>query len=851
VTVSSRTLIDVLGLREQDVFYASSLAWLLDPLGTHELDRNVLRQLAKFLQIHKPGLAPALLSDTLPVSCVLVRPGTLPQLRIVAGGTRLALLFTTHETLGPQDRPPPGYVPIAVGFDDTASNALLTWPLGQLYLALNGAQPAHRWAHFVGELREHLGAELAEHGIDPSALVDPVAPPAPAPAPMAPAAPVETTPNLSGYGVEGAGWGADAPSSTPDAGLAWGAGGLGGGGLADQWELDSLTPEEADPAQPEPVKAPEPIAPTATLLDAQSLNLDADVQFAGSQTLLDAAGATLLGDEVGPSPGAGATTRLGRGAPQNQTMLRVIMELQKGIGYFRLYPQEHPFCAQALDDSFKAFSVYFELFGAMEVRVDRDGIYLDDAMILADSGDAGSFVSLLYPEGIRSMTFERNLEVREIHSFVEALAGQEDGDVAMGNDLLSNLWRRDFSNIVYLTYDQLSPQGLKNVRDPTLLPLAQRIQQLVGGMNAEGETDAELNLFYANQGELDLTQPTSWAGIPARAEQYCASPEGQQRQLFRASVLDTFLGDTLGRSADLVSWLNTHEEYAANRVDEANFIAGLVLNALWQSKLDTALGVIARAAGTGSGGLMSDELMLRLGNEQSVLVFARCLLDHTKLGPVQLSNRGMRYFSHLKPESFDTVCRIAVLQVDDDVRHVFMKFIATKADTEAATIDRMSTRITDEFCAELCKALERTEPGKKLLKRFAADSSNAERAKYAFASVGKATGTFSREKDLHILEKFPIKKERVDAAKRVIAAKDGAAFNRLKALVSGKEFAKRDSDEQDLIFEAVITIGGSRAIAALTEISKRKGGLFGKAAAQKTAGAATRWLIELRSRGAK
>ncbi len=845
--MTRRTLIDVLRLNEQDVFYASSLAWLFDPQGTHGLGRKVLRQLAKFIGIHQPGLAQALISETLPVSCTLKRTGSLPQLRVVAGTTRLALLFTTHDALGPQDRPPAGFVPIAVGFDDSASNNLLTWPLGQLLLALAGASPAPRWAHFVDAVRSNLSAELAEHGIDPTTLVDPVAPVAPVPAPApVPAAPVVQTPSLSGYGVEGGGWGADAPAAaSPNAAPDWG----GGGSLADQWELDSLSAEEteAEPVQPpEPVKPPER-APTASLLDAGSLNLDADVQFAGSESLLDAAGATMIeGVDMGAT-----TSRLARDAPQNQTMLRVIIELQKGIGYFRLYPQEHPFCAKAVEDASKAFKIYFELFGAMEVRVDRDGVYLDEQLILADSGDAGSFVSLLYPEGIRSMTFERNLEVREIHSFIEALAGQEDGDVSMGNDLLSNLWRRDFSNIVYLTYDQLSPQGLKNVRDPTLLPLARRIQQLVTAMNADGNPDTELTQFVGAQAEIKLAEPSSWAGVPARAEEYCSSPAGQQRQLFRATVLDKFLGDTLGRSADIVSWLNTHEEYAANRVDEANFVAGLVLNALWQSKLDTALDVIARAAGTGSGGLMSDELMLRLGSEQGLVVFARALLDHKKLGPVQLSNRGMRYFTHLKSESFDTVCRIAVLQVDDDVRQVFMKFIASKADTEAKTIDRMSLRVTDEFCQELCKALERTLPGKKLLKDFAANKSNAERAKYAFVSVGKTSGTFSREKDLHILEQFPIKKERLDAAKRVVAGKDPKAFGRLKTLVSGKAFAKRDADEQDAVFEALITVGGRRAVSVLSEISKRKGGLFGKADTQKTAGSATRWLFELRSRGAK
>src|SRR5581483_4113022 len=97
-------------------------------------------------------------------------------------------------------------------------------------------------------------------------------------------------------------------------------------------------------------------------------------------------------------------------------------ELQKAIRFFRLYPHTHPFCTQAVDASEEHLKRFLEKSGALDVEIRRDGCYIEDALVLPDSGQSTDLTALLYPEGIRALTLEVGLPRQEIFDFVEILS---------------------------------------------------------------------------------------------------------------------------------------------------------------------------------------------------------------------------------------------------------------------------------------------------------------------------------------------------------------------------------------------------------------------------------------------
>ncbi|RMG08892.1 MAG: hypothetical protein D6731_20895, partial [Planctomycetota bacterium] len=596
-----------------------------------------------------------------------------------------------------------------------------------------------------------------------------------------------------------------------------------------------------------PTPSPSDSALAGVTVDASVLRQGPAVSFTGSETLLDAAAASMFpgAEDAQPPP----ARRAAKSSPLASSALRVLTELQKGIGYFRLYPREHPFCREAVERTHALFAAHHEQFGALAVRIQREGVFLEETLLLPETASLDSLSWLLYPEGIRSLTFERGLTAREVYEFIAALSPQEETELSLGNDLLSTLWRREFAHIQYLTYDQLSPAGLRNVHDPTIADLAARIRELVALSGGDGADDAELQRVLAELPPLPDDGPERWATLPERAESFCESPLGQGRQRLRASLLDAYQGDIFGRAADLVAFGNTHDAYRANPTDEANFMTGMVLNALWQGNLDGAIDLVARAAGGGQ--LDANEALLeRLASEQCLGMLARCLQEQLiARPPAEVRTRGLRYLSRLAPGAADAIARTLSLQVDPEVRTIFAAHLRSRPKESAAAIGRLTLHANRDVAGEALALLAELPGGRKQLEAFARDASEPERAARARDLLGRVTGSFDRQKNLRVVASYPLKKDRLAALEKLRKDTDPSVFAGLAKVAEERAFAKRDADEVDAVLGALVDLGGMRALRVLQGLTERKTMVFGRKDAAKVAAAARKWLGELKRRG--
>lgn len=847
-----RTLVEILALDQQDVFFASTLAWLLDPRQEHGLGTALLQELSMVLsEQDKPELALEL--------SMAPAPAVDPKVAIVGGcamvgfalnACRLALLISANQALKPEPvaemlhigRQPVVLLahPSSLG---TMQGQVPTWTFKQLADSLQQHQATPAWRTFVAQVRS---------GLEQQTTAEPMRPALPSP-PKTPSAGASWGGGDMGGGWggdAGGGWGAPAQPAASQTPNLWG--GEAGSSVTDLWvqsEAEQAAAAQTEAARPVPEAVPEaPVGPTSaqTLLNRTMASGASDSHLPGAASLFAKATDSHLPDGTESLIDAGAEKRLK--SPKDKSVVLLLTLFQKAVSMFRLYPGDHPLVTTAVDEVHTRLKEYHGFHGTLEVVVQRDGVYMGSERILKEDGNPSDFSFLLFPEGVRSLAFVPGIERKEVSDFAEVLSG---GDMTVDTDLLSALWRRDFAHIQYLTYDQLSPAGLRMVGDPTLRGVAKRILMLTEAIiGPEDEGSEDLRFFLEGLEPANPIDPSTWPTLPKCADQFRQSPAGAARAELAAQLFDPFLGDNLGRAADLVAYASLQDEFEAIQEDADNFLGGSIQNALWYGNLEGVVDLLARGvAGTGEEKL-SAGLSARLGNEQSLMLFSRLLQDRKdKVTENQLGQLGMRYLSRLDNESIKNVCRICGLQVDADVRKVFWRFLTSNLPLLLTVIDPLTLHSNPQVASEALKVLAQSgAQGMQRLRAYMEDDKNPQRAEQVREAVGQATGAFDLRKLLRVVAQYPIKEDRLKAARELRELKSPQVFAGLAEVVQQKEFMKREKDEMDLVLGTLTQVGGPRAVRVLQELSTRRGGLFGAKDAKRLNESAKQALAGLKKR---
>ncbi len=828
----SRNLLDILNLAHARTPLASCVAWLLDVEGEHGLGDRPLRALAGALAreaVHPGALADR---DGVLAASRLLREGRPKQVDVYvdAGGPHVrVVLGELSLRLQPclDDAPPAAdvvgalrakktvLVVLTTGAPPTAGDATrpapAVWPLGELVGLLRDLAPSDAYGHFLAQLRDHLEPQLGwvAPAARPAGLTPPPAPaPAPAP-PPAPAVIARPAPPPEPARV----------TSPAEASWDGGWGSEGHGGDDDDWMMQIMA-GEAPPAE---APAPAPAAPT----QAQPRAPQPRAAPPTHQSHLDLDRA----DQV----------------EGGRAVREVLASLQKAIHFFRLYPTEHPLCGETVEATTRAVREFLERHGALEVQIERDGVAFRGERILEEQGRATDFSFLLYPEGIRSLSFDHGIEPREVHQFVETLSGQ-DPALTAEQDLLGALWRREFAHIQYLTHDQLSPAALRAHLDSTLAPVARRIAAVAPALHRSTvEGDAALERLLLAAPALPLDDPALLAARPDRAADYRLTPAGAPRHRLVDQVFDPFLGDLLGRAADIVAWSATHEGQEPDPVDAAHFVAGCVINVLWQGDVVRAADLLGRAE---AGGALHPELISRLTGRDALALVVRALRPSESAPPPsdEAAQAAVRYLAHLGPTAVGPVARAWGRLADADVQRIVRTFLAAQVTSQPEALVPLTEHGEPQVAADAVAMFveaARHPRIKEHLERFAADPSVPARQARAREALDDLSGDGERKRLLQALEAGPDRGERVAAARRLAEVGNLQTFERLCALAQHKDFAQRDDEELDAVLGALTRLGGVRAVRLLQELSERRS-LLGRQNTQRLSTAASTWLAELK-----
>jgi hypothetical protein len=553
-------------------------------------------------------------------------------------------------------------------------------------------------------------------------------------------------------------------------------------------------------------------------------------------------------------------------SPQAKAAAVALAEVQKAIRFFRLYPHDHPFCGTSIDESVDRLNRYLERHGALEVEVTREGLSLEDQIVLRDSEQSTDLSALLFPEGVRTLTIEPAIPKEELFDFVQILSaaypeGQGE-EISFAADLLTALWRRDFSHIEYKIYDQLSPGAVDSSSDPALSPVVERIQALVGQLvgdeddeqltrgNGDGAGKLDVQRFLDELDQLgakgELDDMALWATDPERAEKFLASPEGAARQALLDELRDPFLTDNLSRAADLVAWAATQDQDAPASEDVARFLAGSTLNALTKNDVERATALLGRVPTTAGSEEVVRFVSARLGTDQSLALLATALEAERSATPTApIIDRGLRYLSLLDATAVSGVCQLYSTVGSPDVRKVFQRYLSSRVQEAPEEIAKITlagdARVVAEAASVLASA-GRDSRAWRLLEEAAGRSQAAREV------LDDATGEKGRRELVRIVISDPSEQRRLEALGQLEEAGNVRSFDDLAALVQDAAFAQREEVEIGRVLDLLVKAGSLRAVRVLQELAGRKTILFGRREAQRLSALARERLDGLRNR---
>lgn len=518
--------------------------------------------------------------------------------------------------------------------------------------------------------------------------------------------------------------------------------------------------------------------------------------------------------------------------------MHAIAEIQKAIRFFRLYPHEHPFCAEGLERSHARLSDFTQAHGTLEVEVGRDGLFWEGESLLpeADQVQSSDLNVLLFMEGVRELSFEPSLSADDLRRLIEILSAsytEGEGGGAFADDLLTALWREEFTGFGFKVFDPLAANFARTMdEDGALGAIAGRIQELAAEFGvSEGETqrdpiwvrhpgDSPSGEAPGASGEEDAT---SWATRPERAIQFLESDAGAERRALLAELLDPSVDDRLGRAAEVVRWVIRAAPELVAEQDSIRFVAGSTSHILGQGDLPQALR-LSEVRGQDS---LARAVARELSGEEGIAGLALALAARAQeVDPQTLSEEGGRYLELLDPETaLPNVCARFAEEQDRAVRGVLERYLAQHVQAIAPWLLERG-RGEDPAAAREAVALlvqgGDQGPTREALRSLARGQGPAR--EQAAEALEKLSGADERRRLLEIVLEGPVRSDRLNA----LGALDASVrtYEGLLPLVEGDRLLERDGEEQAATLDLLVRAGGVRARVALEKLSTRRLPMF-------------------------
>ncbi len=126
-----------------------------------------------------------------------------------------------------------------------------------------------------------------------------------------------------------------------------------------------------------------------------------------------------------------------------RTLMRQLVTLLKNTA---TYDANNSAFEKSIDMLYTGLRAFLDEHETLPLRIRKKEIAFDDQVVYVPIGRSDALISPMYRDGVRTLTFSRDLTREELTSFAATLVGARETD-PYDSDLVTALWERDLANI--------------------------------------------------------------------------------------------------------------------------------------------------------------------------------------------------------------------------------------------------------------------------------------------------------------------------------------------------------------------------------------------------------------------
>lgn len=482
---------------------------------------------------------------------------------------------------------------------------------------------------------------------------------------------------------------------------------------------------------------------------------------------------------------------------------------------YRLYEPNHPILSKFLERLRKDFEHYFEEFDSFSLQIGEYNLFFKGKIVYESKDIKESLAFHFFKDGIREIHFIRGLEFEEIVDFLN-IVRKSDFINRLEDDLVTLLWERDFSHIIFTVIDEFL-EGKANFIPSTVDELHSKLEFTIPlGMGDEKLESNESNSTMINGEVIEILPTTSLVKAcqlePEEIEEIFREVEREENSDY-LYIVNNLIEILLHLGEDLDAYENM-----------ISYFDRLILSLLENRKLETVLLILKSLSNT------MESIVLK---DKQVFAIQRILGNPSKPSLIELLGKIINENTG----------------ISSDLIHQYLQFISNKAIEPLCLLLKEVRsgkwrKIISDKIAELCKG-----DINQLVKYLSdPDPFFVSHILYIIGKIGNPNSlryldgviyhkdAKVREIILNLINKFgykgsellkrfledPVPEIRMKASIMFAKTAKQKAIEPLRQIILSKDFYKRDYQEKLSFFKALSETGSTDVIPILKKIANKR-----------------------------
>lgn len=243
----------------------------------------------------------------------------------------------------------------------------------------------------------------------------------------------------------------------------------------------------------------------------------------------------------------------------------IIKMLLKARKTLRMYPANNPVYANTLEETFEKFNAFFSIKEKLNLNIKLYDIFYSEELIYHNDAQRNDNLAFFfYKDGLRELTFQKNLAFEELEAFLKVISSDFDKDLP-DDDTVTLFWENDFQHIRYVVEDEFlseedyEEQALAQARAQKNVP--EKFKAIYENSLKSGEMAGSVDIVEIEDEDLEML-----------ARELAADADDKINKFMDIIFEIFYKSKTRDEFAEIVDFFKNALEYA---VREGNFSAAL------------------------------------------------------------------------------------------------------------------------------------------------------------------------------------------------------------------------------------------------------------------------------------